>query len=110
MGRIRGNPDFGLAANQAINLIAAELPRGGGELAVFWLWFLENGTGMLFTEGNYMNPLSHGLQLIDYNVFIQNAELTQDDFSNPCAPMVTALQAGLKSDTAHGHFTRVRKA
>jgi hypothetical protein len=26
-------------------------------LAIFWLWFLEKGIGMLFSEGNYMNPL-----------------------------------------------------
>ena len=103
MGQIRGNPNFGLAPNQTINLIAAELPRGGGELAIFWLWFLENGTGMLFTEGNYMNPLSHNLQLIDYNVFIQNARITQEDFSNPCAPTVSMQQL----ETAHGHLTKL---
>ena len=103
MGQIRGNPNFGLATNQTINLIAAELPRGGGELAIFWLWFLENGTGMLFTEGNYMNPLSHNLQLIDYNVFIQNARITQEDFSNPCAPTVSMQQL----EIAHGHLTKL---
>jgi len=107
MGKIRGNPNFGLAADQTINLIAAELPRGRGELAIFWLWFLENGTGMLFTEGNYMNPLSHNLQLIDYTLFIQNAALTQGDFSNPCAYTVDAEQGDLKVDTAHGHLTRL---
>ena len=32
-----------------------------------------------------MNPLSHNLQLIDYNLFMQNAAVTQLDFSNPCA-------------------------
>lgn len=103
IGTIRGNSNFGLTADQAINLIAAELPRGGGELAIFWLWFLENGTGMLFTEGNYMNPLSHNLQLIDYNAFIQNAGLTQADFSNPCK---SEQQVALKSAAAHGHLTR----
>jgi hypothetical protein len=104
MGQIRGNQDFGLAADQAINVIAAQLPRGGGELAIFWLWFLEDGTGMLFTEGNYMNPLSHNLQLIDYNVFVQNADLTQNDFTNPCAPAGN-LQAAASVDSAHGHST-----
>jgi len=106
VGQVRGNANFGLAADEAINFIAAELPRGGGELAIFWLWFLENGTGMLFTEGNYVNPLSHNLQLIDYSVFVQNAPLTQDDFSNPCAPKVAALQAELAPDTVHGHLTQ----
>jgi hypothetical protein len=106
MGQIRGNPDFGLAKDQTINLIAAELPRGRGELAIFWLWFLDNGTGMLFTEGNYMNPLSHNLQLIDYNIFVQNAGLTQHDFSSPCASTATAQKPALKIHTAHGHLTR----
>ena len=63
---------------------------------------------MLFTEGNYMNPLSHNLQLIDYNIFIQNAGLTQDDFSSPCASTATAQEAALKIHTAHGHLTRNR--
>jgi hypothetical protein len=107
MAQIRGNPNFGLATDQTIRLIAAELPRGGGELAIFWLWFLEDGTGMLFSEGNYMNPLSHNLQLIDYNVFVQNAGLTQGDFSNPCAPAVAAQQAELKIGEVHGHLTQL---
>jgi hypothetical protein len=49
-------------------------------LAIFGLWFLEDGAGMLFNEANYVNPLSHNLQLIDYNVFVMDAALTQDDF------------------------------
>jgi hypothetical protein len=62
MGMITGNPAFGLTPEQSLNLIAAQLPRGGGELATFWLWFTGEGDGVLFTEGNYMNPLSHNLQ------------------------------------------------
>jgi len=104
MGKIRGNPQFGLEADQTLNVIAAQAPRGGGELAIFWLWFLENGTGMLFTEANYINPLSHNLQLIDYSVFIGNAELMQDDFSNPCGWPGEAV-ASIAS--AHGHFTNI---
>ena len=38
---------------------SAKLPRADGALAIFWLWFLENGAGMPFSEGNYMNRLSH---------------------------------------------------
>jgi len=104
MGKIRGNPQFGLEADQTLNLIAAQAPRGGGELAIFWVWFLENGTGVLFTEGNYVNPLSHNLQLIDYNVFLRNAGLTQDDFSNPCG---WPEQAMADISSAHGHFTKI---
>jgi hypothetical protein len=104
MGRIRGNSQFGLEADQTLNLIAAQAPRGGGELAIFWLWFLEDGSGMLFTEANYMNPLSHNLQLIDYNIFIRNAGLTQKDFSNPCG---WPKKVGPKVGSAHGHFTQI---
>jgi hypothetical protein len=104
MGKIRGNPQFGLEADQTLNLIAAQAPRGGGELAIFWVWFLENGTGTLFTEGNYINPLSHNLQLIDYTLFTGNAGLTQDDFSNPCGWPEKAI-ADVCS--AHGHFTKI---
>jgi hypothetical protein len=107
MGQIRGNLNFGLAADQAINVIAAQLPRGNGVLAIFWLWFLDNGTGMLFTEGNYVNPLAHNLQLIDYNLFVRNANITQNDFSNPCAAQAQALDAGANISSAHGHGTQV---
>ena len=99
-GRIRaqicGNPDFGLAADETLNIIAAGSPRGRGELAIFWLWFLENGRGMLFTEGNYLNPLSHNLQLIDYSLFVQNADLTQADFENPCPAQAITAEAGAR--------------
>ena len=74
-------------------------------LAIFWLWFLGNGDGMLFTEGNYLNPLSHNLQLIDYNRFVQNADVSQGDFSNPhCA---AAEKADRRIIPAHGHATRI---
>jgi hypothetical protein len=99
MAQITGNADFGLGSGQQLNLIAAELPRGGGEKAIFWVWFLGDGTGMLFTEGNFVNPTSHNLQLIDYNVFVQNAPLTQKDIDNPCAATSTVA--------AHGHPTRL---
>jgi hypothetical protein len=104
MGKIRGNSAFGLTAGETMNLIAAQAPRGGGELAIFWLWFLENGTGMLFSEGNYINPLSHNLQLIDYSLFMRNAALTQDDFCSPCG---WAKPKKKKVASAHGHYTRI---
>ena len=82
MAQIVGNPNFG---GQALNLFAAQLPRSTpGELAIFWVWFTGEGNGVLFTEGNYLNPRSHELQLIDYTLFVQNAGITQDAFHNPC--------------------------
>jgi hypothetical protein len=103
--QIRGNPDFGLAADETLNIIAAESPRGRGELAIFWLWFLENGRGMLFTEGNYLNPLSHNLQLIDYSLFVQNADLTQADFENPCPAQAITAEAAPEAHSVYGHLT-----
>ncbi len=105
--QIRGNPNFGLATNEAINIIAAQLPRGRGELAIFWLWFLEDGRGMLFSEGNYMNPLSHNLQLIDYTMFVQDADITQSDFYNPCSVLGATEES--KLTFVHGHSTRVSR-
>ena len=105
VGQIRGNPNFGLAEDQTLNLIAGRLDRGGGELAIFWVWFLENGHGMLFSEGNYLNPLSHNLQLIDYNHFVQNAAITQNTFSNPCAPASKRHTALAAADMVRGHLT-----
>ena len=104
VGRIRGNPRFGLAADETLNLIAAQAPSGVGKLAIFWLWFLENGVGMLFSEGNYMNPLSHNLQAIDYNLFLRDAGLTQNDFSSPCG---WAQKAGSSVARVHGYFTHI---
>jgi hypothetical protein len=104
--QILGNPNFGLTSDETLNLIAAQLPRGGGELAIFWLWFLGNGVGLLFSEGNYLNPLSHNLQVIDYNLFSRNADLTQNDFSNPCASIAEPSELALEAESAHGHLTR----
>lgn len=104
VGKIQGNPDFGLAADQMLNIIVAQAPRDDGALAVFWLWFLQTGIGMLFSEGNYMNPLSHNLQVIDYNLFLRDAGLTQGDFSSPCG---WATEAAPNIACAHGHFTQV---
>jgi hypothetical protein len=104
MGLITGNPAFGLSPGQSLKLIAAQLPRGGGELAIFWVWFTGDGDGVLFTEGNYVNPLSHNLQLIDYTLFVQNAGITQKDFSNPCG--VNLLHPSGTIFGATGHATR----
>jgi hypothetical protein len=105
MGQIVGNANFGLKPDETLNLVAAELPRGGGEVAIFWVWFLGTGAGMLFSEGNFMNSLSHNLQLIDYNLFIQNASISDGDFSNPCTPaMPSTLSA---TSTVRGHLTNV---
>src|SRR5262249_49223789 len=106
MGQIVGNKNFGLAPGQTLNLIAAQLPRGGGELAIFWLWFTGTGDGVLFTEGNYMNPLSHNLQLIDYTLFVQNAGLTQAAFNSPCGWMSVEKPGPASALRAHGHLTR----
>jgi hypothetical protein len=60
---------------------------------------------MLFSEGNYLNPLSHNLQLIDYNHFVQNAAITQNTFSNPCAPASKPHTALAAADMVRGHLT-----
>jgi len=104
--QILGNPNFGLTSDETLNLIAAQLRRGGGELAIFWLGFLGNGVGLLFSEGNYLNPLSHNLQVIDYNLFSRNADLTQNDFPNPCASIAEPSELALEAESAHGHLTR----
>ncbi len=106
MGQIVGNSDFGLANCETLNLIAAQLDRGGGELAIFWVWFLENGVGVLFSEGNFLHSLtSHNLQLIDYNSFMRNAPLTKADFSGPFPAAGAA--AALRLDATHGHPTNL---
>lgn len=107
MGRIAGNANFGLASGQVMNLFAAQLPRGSGEMAIFWLWFTSDGNGVLFTEGNYMNPLSHDLQLIDYTLFVQNAGLSQSSFSGPCGWM--SQQTKARAQPAPGHATRLSR-
>jgi hypothetical protein len=105
VGQVVGNPNFGLGPREVLNFIAAELPRGHGELAIFWVWFLGNGDGMLFSEGNFLNPTSHNLQLIDYNLFLQNAPISSADFANPCKSEVPKTFAMRKN--VHGHLMRV---
>ena len=105
MARIAGNPSFGLRHGETLDLVAAELPRGGGEVAIFWVWFLGTGAGMLFSEGNIMNSLSHNLQLIDYSLFVRDAPISAADFSNPCAPATP--NAREMTSTVRGHLTRV---
>jgi len=83
MGQIRGNPNFALQPDEVLNLIAAESRLGGGELTIFWVWFLANGVSTLFSEAKYMNSLSHRLQLLDYTVFMRNAPVTPANFENP---------------------------
>jgi hypothetical protein len=103
MAQIVGNSDFGLVQGQALNLFAAPLPRGAGELAIFWVWFTGEGNGVLFTEGNYLHPRSHNLQLIDYTLFVQSAGITQEAFDSPCGWLPAAERAQALS--VHGHPT-----
>ncbi|HEY1648917.1 MAG TPA: hypothetical protein VGF96_13125 [Terracidiphilus sp.] len=115
MGQITGNPNFGLQPDQVLSLIAAEMPGPSGELSIFWVWFLDNGVGMLFSEAKYLNSLSNLPQLIDYTLFFRNAPITDQDFSNPCN-LVESKPAGgaAKAPKIPGHLTRlgppVRKA
>ena len=83
--QITGNPNFGLAAGETLNLCQCSLDRGGGSLAIFWVWFTGDQAGVLFTEANFVDPTSHNLQLIDYIKFEQNASwISASDFSDPC--------------------------
>jgi len=107
MGQIRGNANFGLEPDEALNLIAAEMPAAGGELAIFWVWFLDNGVGMLFSEAKYIHPLSHTLQLVDYNLFLRDAPITGSDFSNDCHCVQSAPSAPVVN--VRGHLTHRRK-
>ncbi len=102
MGQIIGNPHFGLGECETLNLIAAKVDMGGGQLSIFWVWFLGNEVGMLFSEGSFIKSLDH-LQLIDYTRFVRNAPVTQGDFSGPfpAAEAVASLRAG----ATHGHPT-----
>jgi hypothetical protein len=85
VAQIAGNADFGLAPGEVLNMFNAPLARGPGDLALVWVWFKGDGTGVLFTEANYDKPMDHNLQLIDYTIFEQNASwMTASVFSDPC--------------------------
>lgn len=99
---IENNPNFGLAQGQSLSLCQCSLDRGAGSLAIFWVWFNQDEAGVLFTEGNYADPTSHNLQLIDYTTFQRNAtEITASDFSDPCPQLQacpsSAAKAALKA-------------
>jgi hypothetical protein len=82
MGKIVGNSAFGLADDETLYLIAATADKGNGVLAIFWVWFLENGVGMMFSEATFLDSSGH-LEVIDYNRFERDAAVTQADFSGP---------------------------
>jgi hypothetical protein len=111
MGQIRGNPDFGLTPDQTLNLIAAKYSPGGGELAIFWAWFLASGAGMLFSEGRYLNPLTHVLQLVDYKLFLRDAPVIASDFPVPRSSAKTQTPDPLANVTrrANLHGGRARR-
>jgi hypothetical protein len=102
MGQIVGNSDFGLAPCEPLNLIAANADKGDGELAVFWVWFLGNGVGMMFSEATFKNSDRH-LEVIDYGLFVRDAPVTQDDFSGPFPAAEVA--ARVRVDAVRGHPT-----
>jgi hypothetical protein len=83
--QIAGNANFGLQPGQVLNLFSAPLERGWSETALFWVWFTGAGAGVVFTEGNFLKPMDHNLQLIDYTYFEQNATwITDSYFPDPC--------------------------
>jgi hypothetical protein len=81
---ITGNPNFGLAQDEVMNLIACKLERAPDELALFWVWFNGDQEGVLFTEANFLNSTDHSLQLVDYSLFDRNAGFPETVFSDPC--------------------------
>jgi hypothetical protein len=100
VGQIVGNPNFGLASGEKLNLIQA--PAGPGD--IFWAWFLENGVGMLFSEATFKNPLLTHLEVIDYGLFVRDADVKPADFSGPF-PGAEPSTKLLRVDAAHGHPT-----
>jgi len=106
MGQIAGNADFGLAAGETLNLFAAKMSDDGGvsKLSIFWVWFLGNGVGTLFSEGDFINSSNH-LQIIDYYLFVRNAPVEQTDFSFP--QPATGAAAKPRVDAVHGHPTHL---
>jgi hypothetical protein len=107
MGQIGGNPDFGLEEKQVLNIFAGKNPGDFGAMGTFWVWFLENDVGMLFCEGNFMNSLSHTLQILDYTLFERDAPIDDSDFSDPCMGMQPTSRGAIAR--VPGHFTHPRR-
>jgi hypothetical protein len=112
MGQISGNPHFGLDSCEILSLIA--MPVVGGRGTIFWAWFLQNDVGMLFSEATYAN-IPERLFAIDYESFMRNAPVTEDDFSFPPATPGFKLElkvgdpgsrAELGEGAAHGQGVR----
>jgi hypothetical protein len=85
---VSGNPDFHLNPGQSISMIRVSMPRGGGVTSLFWFWFTDDQTGILFSEGNYIDTVvAHDLQVIDYEYFVRNAPgslVYEGSFQDPC--------------------------
>jgi hypothetical protein len=103
MGQIVGNPDFGLASGETLNLIAVN--AGPGD--IFWVWFLENGVGMMFSEATFNNSLGH-LEVIDYDLFVRDADVKQENFSGPF-PVAEAATKLVGVHPALGHPTSLHR-
>ncbi len=84
---ISGNPDFGLKPDETLNLIDCMMPRDDDVMSLFWVWFNQDQVGVLFSESNYAQSVTaHNLQLIDYLVFVRDADwIDPSSFTDPCA-------------------------
>jgi hypothetical protein len=89
---VSGNADFDLNEDQTMLMIAASMPRGPNKKGIdvtslFWFWFVDDQTGVLFSEGNFIDTvIDHDLQVIDYEYFERNARdsVNKGSFSDPC--------------------------
>ena len=72
-GCIRGNADFGIGPGHALYfVVSGPMPRPG-TASIFWWWFMDDQTGVLFSECELATPPDHALSIIDYAEFQRDA-------------------------------------
>lgn len=89
-GCVRGNGDFGIGPGDTLYfVVSGPMPRPG-TASIFWWWFMQDQTGVLFSECELATPPDHALSLVDYGEFQRNATwIDESFFPDPSASLPT---------------------
>ena len=97
-GGIRGNADFGIGPGDTLYfVVSGPMPRPG-TASIFWWWFMQDQTGVLFSECELATPPDHALSIVDYGEFQRNATwIDEGFFPDPSANLPTCGNASEKA-------------
>jgi hypothetical protein len=94
-GLIQGNPVLGDVSIWSVRL------GGPSNSADFWYWFDNQERGVIFS----LAPAG-SLTIIDYQTFLQNPQIQDCIFENPCSALPPCPSAALVASTRRGFIPR----